>query len=147
MALENLESILKLIKHPEESYVFWGDSSLRKAAEYGGTPKLILCFDTKICTRSYKEIEVAKYSESEIDQLKKEYARCLESKDKTRLFFSHFEYDMNNVNYEMNYGNYIPEKVGESLKRLIVFGYESDPEINKHLNLLGVEVDFNTIKS
>jgi hypothetical protein len=141
MALEQLESILKLIENPEESYVFWGDSSLGKAADYGGIPKLILCFDTKKCNRSYKEIEIAEHSEETIAKFKREYARFLESDDKSRLFFSHFDYDMNQVGYERNYGNYIPENVGQALKRIIVFGYEDDPELFENLKPLEIEID------
>lgn len=146
MALGDLEKILELIANPEKSYVFWGDSSLDKAAEYGGVPKLILCFDAEKCQNSYKEIKISEHADEEIDKFKEEYARCLESKDKAQLFFSHFEYDMNHVNYEKNYGNYIPEKVGEALKRIIVFGYKDDPELMECLKNLGIQTDSNEFK-
>ncbi|WP_027137402.1 hypothetical protein [Gaetbulibacter saemankumensis] len=112
---------------------FWAiPFSIDKALEYGGYPKMLLCYDFEQCQRSYERIKNTDENAVQISKLKNTYKSFLYSKDNKEIWFSMFgDNDERNYNrigtpYEMSYGYYIPKNQKKALKYIVAIASGKD---------------------
>ena len=129
-----LEFVLKHgVEGENPTDAFWAiPIGIDKALEYGGYPKILLCYDFKQCKKSYEIVKNSNENAAQISKLKNIYKSSLYSKDNKEIWFSMFpENDKRNDNrigkpYEMEYGYYIPKDQKKALKYIVAIAYGED---------------------
>lgn len=111
-------------------------SSIEKACEYGGYPKLILALALDSLERTFREIPTSAPAE-EVEALRNQFPTVLTSQDGEWLWMSRLSENDRRISssYEVNYARWIPGDAVKCLRGLLIF-LRAEDEVSVRADLI-----------